>query len=79
MSKATEEELSALHGAVAHRLLAELQNQELQPAMMAQAVKFLKDNDISVSIEEDETISELDSLLKQKRQRRKLRLVGDDQ
>jgi len=78
MSKATEEVLSALHGAVAHRLLSELQNEELQPAMMAQAVKFLKDNDISVSIEEDETISELDSLLKQKRQRRKLRLVGDE-
>jgi len=36
------------------------------PAMMAAAIKFLKDNDITADIEQDENMSRLDDVLKKK-------------
>ncbi len=76
--KATEDFLSQLHGRVAQTLMEQLCDEEVKPAMVAQAVKFLKDNDITVSISEDENMTALDEMLKQHREKRKLRIVGDE-
>ena len=90
MSKSTEKELSELHGTVA-RVLARQIAEEItivdehgetqkvhtaSPATLGVAIKFLKDNDITTSIADDENLSELDELLKSKRDKRKLRLVS---
>lgn len=47
MSKATEETLDALHGAVAQALLTRIENGEATAADIAAAAKFLKDNGVS--------------------------------
>ncbi|MCP4829619.1 MAG: hypothetical protein GY889_12185 [Proteobacteria bacterium] len=93
MTKATEEKLSALHGAVATVLTDQLTETievldeetnttktiyAASPAVMAQAIKFLKDNDITASIEDDSNISGLADMLKEKREKRGLRLVAGE-
>jgi hypothetical protein len=92
MSKSTEQELSELHGAVAKVLKRQIEEEitvvdedgvsqrlnTASPATLGVAIKFLKDNNITTSIEDDENLGELDELLKSKREKRKLRLVAGD-
>ena len=91
MSKSTEQELSALHGAVAKVLKKQIEEEitvvdedgnpqvvnTASPATLGVAIKFLKDNAITASVEDDENMSELDDLLKAKREKRSLRLVSE--
>ena len=91
MSKSTEQELSALHGAVAQALATQVSETVLitdeegkkqlihtvTPATLGVAIKFLKDNDITASIEDDENLGELDEKLKSMREKRSLRLVSE--
>jgi hypothetical protein len=92
VSKATEDKLSALHGTVADVLSEQLRETMVvvdedtgeekevllaSPAIIAQAIKFLKDNDITTSVADDDNMSELDDLLKKKREKRGLRLVAE--
>jgi len=84
MSKSTEKELSELHGAVARVLKNQLEetivitdeNGEQKevavatPATLGVAIKFLKDNDITASVEDDDNLGELSDMLKQKRENR---------
>ncbi len=91
MSKGTETQLSELHGIVAEVLRKQLEetvditNEETgvtetvmtaTPATLGVAIKFLKDNDITSSIEDDDNLQELDELLKKKREGRGLRLAA---
>lgn len=46
MTKATEDLLSVLHGAVANEFLRKIQSGEASAAELSAAVKFLKDNGI---------------------------------
>lgn len=91
MSKAAEKELSELHGIVARVLRSQLEDtivvsedgetKELptaSPAVIAQAIKFLKDNDITATVEDDENLSALEEALKAKREKRRLRVVGEE-
>lgn len=93
MSKSTEQELSELHGTVARVLKTQLtetievtnedtgEKEQLltaTPAVLSAAIKFLKDNDITASVAEDENLGDLEELLAQKRNKRKLRLVGEE-
>lgn len=50
MSKATEELLDVLHGAVADELLSRIRSGDVDAATIAQARQFLKDNGISAEI-----------------------------
>ena len=97
MSKATEEKLSSLHGVVAQVLTDQLsekitvvdedtgETKEIyaaQPATLAQAIKFLKDNDITASVEDDANLGDLAEQLRQKQQKRgerKLALVSGEE
>jgi hypothetical protein len=90
MARSTEQELSALHGEVARVLISQLsetitmtdENGESSvvavatPATLGVAIKFLKDNDITASIADDENMNELDDMLKRKREKRGLRLAS---
>jgi len=90
MARSTEQELSALHGEVARVLISQLsetitmtdENGEesvvavATPATLGVAIKFLKDNDITASIADDENMNELDEMLKRKREKRGLRLAS---
>ena len=90
MARSTEQELSALHGEVARVLISQLsetitmtdENGESSvvavatPATLGVAIKFLKDNDITASIADDENMNELDEMLKRKREKRGLRLAS---
>lgn len=90
MTRSTEQELSALHGEVARVLISQLsetitmtdENGEesvvavATPATLGVAIKFLKDNDITASIADDENMNELDDMLKRKREKRGLRLAS---
>ncbi len=81
MSKLTpEQELNALHGLVAQVLAQELKAHEkitidgkeveissVSPAMVAQAIKFLKDNNITSVPETDKNLEELSDVLKETR------------
>ena len=91
--KTTEKELNALHGTVARVLRSQLEEtvsitgedgEESEvmiapPAVLAAAIKFLKDNDITTSIEDDENMSELEDMLKEKRKKRGLRLASSQE
>lgn len=76
--KASEEVLNNLHGVVATTLALALGEEEVQVGMMAQAIKFLKDNDITASMSDDENLHTLSDALKEKRSKRKLRIVPGD-
>jgi len=90
MAKSTEQELAELHGAIARVLISQIgetimMTNELgveaevsvvTPATLGVAIKFLKDNDITASIADDENMSELDDMLKKKREKRGLRLAS---
>ena len=80
--KATETELNKLHAVVARVLREELEAHEkitvggeeiemksISPAMVAQAIKFLKDNDITATPEEDKNIESLQDILSKKQKR----------
>lgn len=87
MGKANEQALSDLHGTVARVLSDQLTDEitivtedgtekvisNCSPAMMAQAVKFLKDNNITSNVEDDDNLKDLDESLKAKRQKREAR------
>jgi hypothetical protein len=75
MSKATEDQLNLLHGLAVQRLLEEVAAEECSPAMMAQIRGILKDNDITTSIENNEGLTSLSEALREKRAKRKLRIV----
>jgi hypothetical protein len=49
----------------------------LSPALLGVAVKFLKDNAIASLPQEDKNVDALAQKLKEKRQKRALRLVGE--
>ena len=95
MSKSTEKELSELHGVVAKVLKAQLEEEitvtdedgteqvlrTASPATISAAIKFLKDNDITSSVDDDENMSGLAETLERQRAAReerkeKLRLVS---
>ena len=92
MSKSTEQELSELHGTIARVLRSQLEETititdengvasevaVASPATLGVAIKFLKDNDITASITEDENLSELSEQLKLKREKRGLRLASHE-
>ena len=93
MSKATEDKLSNLHGKVAQVLMEQLEDTisivdesgeeraipSASPATLAQAIKFLKDNEVTATIEEDENLNGLADMLKEKREKRGLRLVAGEE
>lgn len=82
MNKPTlETDLNALHQLVAQTLAEELERkptpieidgtmitpeQSISPALLAQAIKFLKDNSITSTPEEDENLESLRDTLKNK-------------
>ena len=93
MARSTEQELSELHGAIARVLISQL-NETITitgedgeeavvavatPATLGVAIKFLKDNDITASIADDENMNELDEMLKRKREKRGLRLASSSE
>ena len=75
MTKATEDQLGALHKLVAEIYHQELLKEEIAPALLTSAAKFLKDNDITAIVEQDSNLSAIDDLLKAKRNKRNLRAV----
>ena len=73
------EALNTLHTVVAKVLVTELTKIDMvmingeevdisspSPAMVAQAIKFLKDNNISSTVEDDVNLNELEDILKKK-------------
>lgn len=59
--KASMNELNELHNLVAKQLMANLDD----PKMLAHAIKFLKDNDITADILESESMMSLTDSIKQ--------------
>lgn len=76
--KASETTLDDLHSKVAATLIEELSAEEVKPSMMGHAVKFLKDNEIISVLSDDTNMHTLNDALKEKRAKRKLRIVGDE-
>ena len=86
--KSSEQELSTLHGVVAQVLAAQLgetatftdeSGKEVtvmtaQPATISAAIKFLKDNDITSSVEDDDNLGSLQDQLAKRREARGTRL-----
>jgi hypothetical protein len=92
MSKSSEQELNELHGAVARVLRTQIEESvttddgttilTASPALLSTAIKFLKDNSITTSLEDSEDLEQLDELLRQKQNKRggpRLRAVGEDE
>lgn len=78
MTKASEETLSHLHMSVARVLNEQINEEDPSAAMLSITVKFLKDNEITCSIKDNQDMSVLSEALKEKRAKRKLRIVGDE-
>jgi len=66
MSRATEAALSTLHGVVASELTRRIVESEATAADIGAAIKFLKDNCITASIEDNAALSELKQKLDQR-------------
>lgn len=98
MTKATESELNTLHAVVARVLKNQLEKHEtvtidgeeveldtVSPAMVAQAIKFLKDNSITTTAESDDNLNSLKETLENKQKKGRLLAVvpkqaaGEDQ
>ena len=73
--KATESELNNLHGSVCRLLTTHVSDPDCPPIFTGLAIKFLKDNEITASIADDTDANSLSEALKQKREKRKLRVV----
>ena len=83
---AAEGELNDLHALVAKTLAKELQRKDVMmvggeeidvprdvpPALLAQAIKFLKDNSITTTAETDENLEELSTVLANKQKKGRL-------
>lgn len=79
MTRATEDDLGVLHRKVANVLLENLETEDgPSPSMISIATKFLKDNDITCSIQDNQDMSALEKSLKAKRAKRRLKVVGDE-
>lgn len=96
MSKANENKLGDLHGAVAQVLTAQVSHQQeemdfdadgnevstgnmvytAQPATIAAAIKFLKDNQITCDVEVDENMNNLRESLAKKQRHSRLKDAG---
>lgn len=86
--KATEKELSGLHGIVAKTLKEQLEAKAtiigedgepiemsmVTPAIIAQAIKFLKDNNVTAVMEAGDDMDDLQEMLKNKPQRGRAQL-----
>lgn len=59
MSKATDQELAALHGKLAKAYQRALENEEVSPALLTSAANFLKNNGISCVTTEDDELKQL--------------------
>jgi len=83
---AAESELNDLHALVARVLAEQLQAKDIMmvggeereiardvpPALLAQAIKFLKDNSITTTAETDENLNELKTILENKQKKGRL-------
>ena len=76
--RASEDTLGNLHKALAEVLTTQVYEEEPSAAMLSIAAKFLKDNDITCSIKDNQDMTVLSDALKEKRAKRKLRIVGDE-
>lgn len=70
MAKASEAKLSELHGVVADELKRRIEDGEASAADIGAAIKFLKDNHITASIEDNEGLSDLRKKLEEKMAKR---------
>lgn len=59
MSKATEDKLAELHRKVADKLVKMVESPEATPQDIAQAIKFLKDNNIAADLNHHDGLQEL--------------------
>ncbi|CDK30070.1 putative small terminase subunit [Burkholderia phage AMP1] len=75
MAKATEAKLSELHGVVADELKRRIEDGEASAADIGAAIKFLKDNHITASIEDNEGLSDLRKKLEEKMAKRGAKVV----
>jgi len=76
--KANESTLDELHNQVAATLIEALAEEEVRPSILGHAIKFLKDNEIITTLSDDTNMHTLNDALKEKRAKRKLRIVGDE-
>jgi len=80
MTRASEKELGRLHSALAQVLIDNLETEDgPSPSMCSIATKFLKDNEITCSISDNEDMENLQTALKEKRAKRRLKVVGEDE
>ena len=59
MSRANEGELGALHGVVARYLVEKIQSGEASASDVSNAIKLLKDNNITCLVEDSKDLEEL--------------------
>lgn len=67
---ASTEMMAALHSALAEVLLDSIREKDCPASVLAVAAKFLKDNDITSVIEDNDAMRELDEKLKERAARR---------
>lgn len=66
MSKATVDKLSDLHGVVADELKRRIVDEEATSADLSAAIKFLKDNNITASVEDNSQMKDLKEALERR-------------
>lgn len=75
MTKASVDALSELHGVVATELIRRIKGDEASAADIGAAIKFLKDNSITASIEDNSQMKSLKDKLEERAKKRALSLV----
>lgn len=66
MSRASESELGLLHGAVAKFLRTKLEGEDATASDVTNALKMLKDNNITCTADENSELSELEKALEKR-------------
>lgn len=78
--KASEENLGDLHLEVSKVLRNNLEDEDgrANSSILSLSIRFLKDNEITCSIADNQDTQMLSDALKAKRAKRKLRIVGEE-
>lgn len=66
IKKANETLLGKIHGLVAKKIIKTLEGDEVTPQDLAQAIKFLKDNNISADMEFNDSLGAVKKALDEK-------------
>ena len=77
-TRGTEIQFNLLHKLLVDTYIQRVSDEDCSAADLNGARQLLKDNDVVLIVQSDSNVDTLNDVLKQKREKRKLKIVGDE-